>query len=702
MHNLPPGILEELEALCTPLSSRLPAPTWLFSNPDDLIWRMKFGKQRTTIDWRICIGDVPLTSDAGRDILEFFKSHLLIQTHAQVTSRGAVGSLYSFQKVARAARQLDYLILNDNSIGLSKHGPGILSENDLHRFMYSIELSESDDIGVYDWAKKLSFFMNSLVDDMNADTYRKVLRACPLIRTIDTPQEDRALPASEKKLIRWRAALMAAGLYVRGTSDGYKFVPDTTAIAKRIYKETLWGCSYKPIYDDLCIGLAEPYRREKAAVPVRTAEGVRSSKARLWAHMRALRGMLKLDKIVPKLPLASILTFCDSFSPFEPGKLKAEGRFRTLPFWQVMDGINNATNFVYEHGEHLIDSFLAVSSAAKDAEVSPAQLCFRKDIREYLAGSTIEMGVTDWSVIDRFRVLRTKGDATHNSDCSPAAKFRAIRLNRGLVELVRVLWGAMIHIVGRQAELLELRVNGCLDDTRSWLVFKNGKSGAMDIRETEMRPVPPVVSHVVALIARLHDGLRAIGKLSTGARLFSIPGARVCLSTGTTQFNSALDIFCDYFATPLDKAGRRFYARQHQFRRFFALAFFYAARCKSLDVLRWFLGHTDAEHLFHYLTSSISGEELAEVESWFLADTLRDDSGELGNVDLLEQTRTRLVELVQRDFGTSDFRLIDEGVLGDYLKMLLKKGLTVEPRFIRIKGITTYSIVIHIKNGCLL
>ncbi|MFM0173835.1 hypothetical protein PQR33_31430 [Paraburkholderia sediminicola] len=704
MHSLPPGLLEELEELCAPFSGRLPTPPWLRSKPDSPVWHLDFDGRKSSIDWRVRIGGTLLTSPAGASLLNFFRSHLLIQTHPLVSKGVELCAAYSFQKVSRAVKQVDYLILNDDSIGLSKHGVGVLTEHDLRRLMYSIELSETDDVGVYDWADKLSKFMDSLVKEMDTKTYKRTLSTYPAIRVIDVQAEDRVLQVSEKKLIRWRAALMAGGFYLDGASKGYNFVPDTAAIAGEVYKETLWGRSHKQVYEELCIGLTEPYGREKKAVPVRTAEGERASRPRIEAHMRGLRALLALDRIVPNLPVTSILAFCNNYSPVDPAKLKTEGRFRTLPFWQVMDGLKQGIDFVFLHGTHLIDSYLSVLAAAKRARLSPLAFCNRYDIRHYISAETAEMGVEQWSVVDRFRILRGIGGREKERNCTPAMMFDAIRGNKGLVELVRVLFGAMLHVVGpltarRQAELLELRLHDCLDSTRTWIVFKNRKSGTVGVRETEMRPVPPVVSQFVELIERLHDGLKKIGSLADGARLFSIPGARVSLSTGTVQFNSALDIFCDYFSTPIDGDGRRFYARQHQFRRFFALAFFYAARCKDLDVLRWFLGHTDMEHLYHYLTSCMSGEELAEVESWFVADVLRDDSKDLGRVDITEQVRARLCELIERDFGTSNFRLVEEDALSDYLKLQLKKGLVVEPRFIRVNGFTEHSIVIHIKEA---
>ena len=104
-----------------------------------------------------------------------------------------------------------------------------------------------------------------------------------------------------------------------------------------------------------------------------------------------------------------------------------------------------------------------------------------------------------------------------------------------------------------------------------------------------------------------------------------------------------LDLFCDYFETPIIKTSdddfSRIYFRQHQFRRFFAMLFFWSKVDSQLDALRHFLGHTDMEHLYHYISESESGEVLNGVKATALVDKAIQNQ-----LDNLEELNVALAE----------------------------------------------------------
>ena len=50
--------------------------------------------------------------------------------------------------------------------------------------------------------------------------------------------------------------------------------------------------------------------------------------------------------------------------------------------------------------------------------------------------------------------------------------------------------------------------------------------------------------------------------------------------------------------------------------------FFWSNAYDGLDTLRNFLGHTDAEHLYHYITTELSGAVLSSAKAQYLTETI--------------------------------------------------------------------------------
>jgi hypothetical protein len=140
----------------------------------------------------------------------------------------------------------------------------------------------------------------------------------------------------------------------------------------------------------------------------------------------------------------------------------------------------------------------------------------------------------------------------------------------------------------------------------------------MGLRSTQARPIEPIGASMIAEIERFQRILNRIGFGNRVSTLFSPPsghGTNNRINADTFAFNKHLDEFCDYFEIPLNSDGKRYYIRQHQLRRFFALLFFHSNSFGSLETLQWMLGHTDLRHVWHYITESMEGEVLRGVNA---------------------------------------------------------------------------------------
>ena len=114
-------------------------------------------------------------------------------------------------------------------------------------------------------------------------------------------------------------------------------------------------------------------------------------------------------------------------------------------------------------------------------------------------------------------------------------------------------------------------------------------------------------------------------KVNEGNKIFAFPKISkpwTC-SDDKNNYYENLDNLMDYFEVDLIE-GKRPYIRQHQLRRFFAMAFFWSKGFKSIDTLRWFLGHTNPEHVYHYIQENTDGAILNNVKAQYIAENIKE------------------------------------------------------------------------------
>lgn len=142
-----------------------------------------------------------------------------------------------------------------------------------------------------------------------------------------------------------------------------------------------------------------------------------------------------------------------------------------------------------------------------------------------------------------------------------------------------------------------------------------------------------------------------------------------------------MDAFCDYFETEVvqyeKNCVRRYYIRQHQLRRFFAMLFFWSKGFDGLDTLRHFLAHTDTEHLYHYVTEGISGEVLTDIKAKRILDGV--GKKDIENID-------KLTSVILEKFGVQSvtFKTYKQ-VLEDYKEDIVDGFIETFPPFEQIE-----------------
>jgi len=227
----------------------------------------------------------------------------------------------------------------------------------------------------------------------------------------------------------------------------------------------------------------------------------------------------------------------------------------------------------------------------------------------------------------------------------------------------------------RRSELHSLVAGKCLDETKTWLLFENCKStsGLYGLRETEPRPIDNAAVKIIERLEKFQENLLEIGFINELTNLFSYPNMKGSFSLAFSPDSSPLiDLFCDYFESPLNEKGMRYYHRQHQLRRFFAMLFFYSSSFGGLETLQWFLVHTDRQHVWHYISESTNGMVLRGAKAQYIVEQLYD-----GNKNYEE-----LASLIKARYGTDDFMIIDRQDAEDYVMSLQEEGaVEIEPAF---------------------
>jgi len=669
--------------------------SWRKSPYDNDVWQCTFGKTSFNVDFHIKLEDGSLLTNARhRPLLDIFKSWMCLQTHFDATGGATLNPSTAYIKVTRVLRLIDYFLLNAAEFELTKYGLSLVTEGDLKRLIIDLGTSNSSNENIYHWNERLTRYLKDNSSHINSEKLETILSSESSLSIIDIDPNDRILVLTDEELIRARAYLWDKGFYTSTYNFDYRYSPNTAKIAEIIYSNTLWGKCKKDIPEELRISSIEHYFHEYPRAPIYTTQERYQSKKVIEMYRSTLRSLGLLREIDLPVPM-NALDALSNKALFQALKLKSTGRFRTLPQNVVFQALRNALEFILEYGDELIDSYLALARAAHKMGMHCQSYCSTQDIKPLLTKKIRKMGVHNWYLLRHMSLTETKNCRSILNRTPAADFFRRFRSNEGFYELLCVLYGAVELCVGtltarRQSELAELVAMSCLDRSKRYLIFENRKSGVDEAREKEVRPIPQVIARAVTMLERLQCGLIELGLLKKPSYLFARPDPNGSfLVSGPSSYNRALDSFCDYFEVPLNEHGQRYYIRQHQLRRFFAMLFFWGRSFGGMETLSWFLGHTDVEHLYHYITESTPGAVLRGVKSTFATQKVQEQA---------EGTEA-LADLLGKKFGIRQFSVLDRDELEDYIEDLMEEGkLEIEPEFFETPNGKTFRVLIVVKE----
>lgn len=645
---------------------------WLLSNFDDNYWEYNFGfKKPKAINWDVQLDDGSrLIDPKNKEILDGFKYYLTGATNAPRTSAPTT-SVADFN---RTLQIVDFLLLNSKNFQLARYGLAGLGRDALKLILSEVCSSKFTAEAVYGWSKRLSLYCLNLTLQTKAADIDAALTKLPSLKNITPDQiENNTLDIPLEMIPRIRAALYLNGMY-RHSEKGY--TANSVTISKIIYRDTLKGrFENKPIAEILSVKEDNYFTRELLPISVTTGKEEAIGVSDFYVYRRTLYSLGTLHEVGLPAPSVDDLDAAKKFML----KTSEKGRFRTLPSHVVFGAVRNAIEFHIKHGKKLIDGMCKVALHCKLKSIPTSEL--EDNLVRHIIGEDLRKFGVEGLGLSR----RVIGTGYHEpTKASISEYYLDLRGNKGLIELVKVYIGSAQIVIGalmgrRVGELQELHASNCLDVSEQWLVFHNRKStqNLFGIRQVEVRPIEPIAVQMIKNLVRMQKILKRLGHIDELMEIFCSPSVNGDLSLANTKaynYNQNLDFFCDYFETETNEEGNRYYIRQHQLRRFFAMLFFYSSSFGGLETLQWMLGHTDIEHVWHYITEAMDGATLTGAKVQYVAEALHS-----GHIESFEN----LAALMAARYGTEDFSVVDTNDLEDYLSDLMDEGaITIEPEFL--------------------
>ncbi|MGF1756643.1 hypothetical protein L4D76_01585 [Photobacterium sagamiensis] len=702
-----------LEKVITPsvpaLQVELTRPDWLESDFDESVWQCKFGSRKKTIDFNIHLEDGSLlTAPSNAKFLYTIKYWLCALTHPQNTGGNFLKPSTHIRNVMHVLIWVDAILIRADRFQPAQYGFGLLTMDDVKALLRDPIVST----GFYQMDRRIGDYLKTHSATVSDDDIATMSELYPTLREVHEHSSERRLDLTDDELVRARVWLLSQKAKAYG---GNPLLPThrgncrATFFTKQLNANTLHGKSLTlPIYHELRI-TPRLKGTEYRAVPVTGMDGD-GGVSEMTVGYRI--GVIKSLSLVDGEQFAGASIDLSTLTPKSVQSnlnIKKEGRFRTLPAPVALSSLRNAFEFSFAYADDILQAMVDFAIKApdiptRDGMVSILTAELDKLAQQCCSSKLQELGVKRWRIVDS------------NGRSKPDDYFLQLRGNAGLFELYELLMGCIQLFVGtmmarRVTELVELEED-CLhpkknprkpenDKVGFFLDFYNRKSGAGEDREALLRPIPLAAAKMLWQLRYFRQKLISAGLVNKKTSLLLSCSRKNGTFTSMSDdiYSQNLDTFCDYFETPVIEIAanefRRYYIRQHQLRRFFAMAFFWGSSetgdYEGLDTLRYFLGHTDAEHLYHYITETTPGALLRGVKAETLVQGI--------NADKIEGIE-KLHDLLKTRFGVSDVTIeaLDEVV--DDLEAAVEEGdLTTEPPLEELRNQIEHDVELLLQEG---
>jgi hypothetical protein len=622
-------------------------PSWLVdgTNFASNVWQCCFGADknivRMTVDFNVKLHDGSLLTDLGNAaLLKGFKVFLVVQIHPKYNG-GKRRQGETESNIFRCALKfIDHLLMNGKRLNLPRLRLNLLRKIDLSDYLIT-KTGYPTSTCLYDYPSKLALFLRKVSVTITDTDVKFLTERFPYI--IDLPPVwDRSLDLTDDELVKARAYIVDNKLYIHALGV-LKY--NSSPFLGALYGNTLSGANLTPpTFDELNEGVA--WNTEFPAVPVRNESTPTVTKRMLSRHFRVVQRLRLVQELVPEIFFNSDACVGIKFqSIYNRVEKKVAGRYRDLPGEVVFDLVRDSYGYIYNNSHTILQTVATFAwSNRKNNRYSQAN-------HDSYSNDELSAGIKGYGRgFDSWLIPLS----ARNDDY-----YTWFRSGKSLFSSFVTLMGCYLAIIGaltarRQAELLGLMENNCLYPNKDpnlpessalqyELGFMAGKTGNRHAKEYLTVPIPRLVAKLLWDLKFLHRECVRLDLIPVEYPLFLYirPDNLTFRPMCATSYNSCLSAICDFTQTPTvtleNGEVSRFYVRQHQLRRFFAMAFFSGAGFNELDALRAFLGHSDIQHLYTYIVSITPGAMLQGVKAQSLTKAILYGESNIENLNSLKQ-----------------------------------------------------------------
>ena len=672
--------------------------SWFKSKFKDNLWILNFGKNNAEIAWDLVeLNDgTKLTNSKNYKILNTFKHWVLACGDPIAHGGKLVTSKYTERKIQEVITIINGILLHSSYIDLANNHFALANFDFFVSLFTKMVVSGSTE-GIYSHVENVRDYLINNIEKVSDREVEELTAKYPYL-SVELVESEKTLNLTNEQRIKACCWLNSIGYYKKVRRFWAK---GNGAILKEvIYKNRIIPRKiYLPTFPELWLE-EEVLKTEYKPINYRNdsdeSEYMKpSTLSQYLVTLKYLYCIAEKNNVVQintqELQKVDVGTIYDHLLEI------SKGRMRTQDPEFVLTLIRSNFEFIIEHQASILESMLKViKGLAVYRKLNPnGHNDWLKSTGEsFIEDDLLKLGVKSISKFEKGTV----------------DKFIKLRANESLGELYTILVGNIGILIGatvarRGGEIQDLKPFGNLvpdvnpfenQEQEYWLRFNNEKSGVSigsSHNKVEERPILHTLAGFIWKLEQFNKSLIEIG-LSKEKEIgllnsFSQNHSPMFIRLNKDRLGDTLDTVCDYFETPVYELspGRYFrnYIRTHQLRRFFAMCFFWSSNDKDgMDTLRWMLGHTDLEHLYHYISESDTGGVLRGVKANYIVTGLLDSTKEVADLEHIDE----LENLIMKRFSLNEHGTVSVVTIQEAIKTFDYEHYKTSPSLEQIKFVS--------------